>query len=91
MKELLAQIKGPGPKGFTAGIVLWDNKVVETAPILGYMKGWWRDQVREYCKTRNWSVKVVHEIERTDINNKGSLTTLPLLAYGHKVSMEEPK
>lgn len=88
VKELLAQIRGPGAKAFTAGIVLWNDKVVETAPILGYMKGWTRDRVREYCERRNWSVRVVQQIERTDINPKGSLTTLQLLAYGQKVTQE---
>jgi hypothetical protein len=41
--ETLAQIRGAN---FTAGIVLFDDKVVETAPIVRYMRGWSRDRVR---------------------------------------------
>ena len=33
MIETLAQIKVTRPKPFTAGIVLWDDVVVETAPL----------------------------------------------------------
>lgn len=64
MTELLAQITSPGPKGFCAGIVLWNDNVVEVAPIIGYMKRWPRQRVREYCELRGWSIRVVHQIER---------------------------
>jgi hypothetical protein len=59
MRETLAQIDG---KRFMAGIVLRGDKVVEAAPILRYMRGWSRDRVREYCRSKNWRVEVVHEI-----------------------------
>ena len=64
MIEILAQVQAPG---FAAGIVLWDDKVVEAAPILRYMrKGVWsRKRVREYCKDRGWKVVVIHQLERT--------------------------
>lgn len=45
--EILAQIRAPN---FTAGIVLFDDKVVETAPILRRMHGWSRDRARAACK-----------------------------------------
>lgn len=64
MKETLAQIRAEGARPFTAGIVLWDNTVVEAAPIVGYMKGWRRSQVRNYCGSKGWEVSVVHELER---------------------------
>ena len=68
MKETLASIETPRTvkKPFSAGIVLWDDVVVEAAPIVGYMKRkrWTRQQVRDYCKAKGWSVSVVHELER---------------------------
>jgi len=56
--ELLAQIK---TDRFTAGIVLRDDRVIEAAPIVKYMKGWRRSSVRSYCKERRWEVSVVSE------------------------------
>jgi hypothetical protein len=64
MIETLAQIKAKGAKPFTAGLVLWDNKVVEAAPIVRYMKGWSRDRARSYCESKGWKVTVVHELQR---------------------------
>ena len=62
MTETLAQIKAPH---FTAGIVLWDDVVVEAAPIVGYMKRWARDRVREYCQKKGWTISVVHQVLRS--------------------------
>lgn len=63
MVEILAQIHAPH---FHAGIVLWDDKVVEAAPIVLYMKKgkWHRDRVREYCQTKGWTIEVVWKMER---------------------------
>ena len=61
--EILASISAPH---FTAGVVLWDGKVIEAAPIIGYMKKqkWTRDRVRSYCKEKGWRVSVVYEMQR---------------------------
>jgi hypothetical protein len=61
MIEILAQIRGDN---FEAGIVLRNDKVIEAAPIVAYMKRgkWTRQQVRDYCKKRRWEISVVHEI-----------------------------
>ena len=50
---------------FCAGIVLWNDRVIEAADILKYMrKGKWsRDRVREYCKTKGWKVSVITNSE----------------------------
>ena len=63
--EILAQIKAPH---FTAGIVLWDDEVIEADPIVGYMKKgkWTRSVVRDYCERKGWKVSVIHQIERND-------------------------
>ena len=61
MKETLASIDAPH---FNAGIVLWDDLVIEAAPIVRYMRKWPRDRVRSYCKDKGWTVCVVHELER---------------------------
>jgi hypothetical protein len=60
--EVLAQIKAPH---FTAGVVLWNDKVVEAAPIIGYMRKakWSRDKVREYCESKGWKISVVWKME----------------------------
>ena len=64
MIEILAQVKAPKPRQFVAGRVLWDDIVVEAAPIIGYMKRgrWTRARVREYCKAQGWHVEVIHEV-----------------------------
>jgi hypothetical protein len=63
MTEILAAIDSPH---FFAGIVLFDNVVVEAAPIVAYMKKdkWSRERVRDYCKTKGWTVTVIHSHER---------------------------
>ena len=65
--ETLAQISTPGGerKPFVAAILLWDDKVIEAAPILRFMKGWMRDNVRTHCAHKGWKVKVVTETKRT--------------------------
>ena len=62
MRETLAAIDAPH---FYAGVVLWDDKVVEAAPIVKYMKKWDRDRVRSYCKSKGWKVSVVYQMERS--------------------------
>ena len=63
MIETLAVIDAPH---FYAGIVLWDDTVVETAPIVSYMKRgkWDRATVRAYCKRKGWKITVVHQLTR---------------------------
>lgn len=63
MIETLAQIKAPH---FTAGIVLWDDVVVEAAPVVRYMAKakWTRTVVRNYCSAKGWQINVVHEVAR---------------------------
>jgi hypothetical protein len=63
MRETLAAIDAPH---FYCGIVLFDDRVVEAAPIVKYMakQKWTRDRVRDYCKAKGWRVFVVNETER---------------------------
>jgi len=68
--ETLALIDAPmtaTKKGFWAGIVLWDDHVVEAAPVIKFMakKRWTRDMVRNHCRRKHWTVTVVHQLERT--------------------------
>jgi hypothetical protein len=62
--EILAQIHGTN---FTVGIVLADDKVVETAPIVRYMRGRSRDQVRARCTKMGGRITVVRQIQREDV------------------------
>ena len=63
--ELLASIDGTkNGKPFNCGIVLWNDQVVQTAPIVGFMKRWKRDQVRDYCRQQGWKISVVEERKR---------------------------
>jgi len=67
MIEILAQIIAPKTEkqaGFAAGIVLWDDNVVESADVVKFMRRWSRDRVREYCAKRGWKIAVVHRLER---------------------------
>jgi hypothetical protein len=69
--EILAQIRADKPVKFTAGIVLWDDKVIEAAPIVGYMKGWSRARVRYYVGVkRKWDITVIHQVDRYDTRYK---------------------
>lgn len=71
MIEILAQIRATDSKPFTAGIVLFDDKVVEAAPIVRYMKGRTRTWVRTFCAKRKWEISVVWQMERTLPKNGG--------------------
>ena len=65
MIELLAQIEGTHRgKPFVAGLVLWDDKVVEAAPIVRFMRKWTRQQVRSFVGQKGWKICVVHQLER---------------------------
>lgn len=59
--EILAAIDAPH---FYAGIVLWNDLVVDAAPIVKYMRKWGRSRVRSYCANKGWKVSVVHQMER---------------------------
>lgn len=66
MIEILALIESEARPRFTAGIVLWDDRVVEAAPIVGFMKKqkWNRERVRNYCAERHWKISVVYRQQR---------------------------
>ncbi|KRR21336.1 hypothetical protein CQ14_06715 [Bradyrhizobium lablabi] len=67
--ETLAQIKAAH---FVAGIVLHDDVVVETAPIVRQMRRWSRDKAREYCRKCGWDIRVVSQ---TQVEPKPSAVT----------------
>lgn len=60
--EILAAVEAPH---FFCGIVLWDDVVIEAAPIVAYMKRWSRGRVRTYCQDKKWRVSVVSETIRS--------------------------
>ena len=61
--ELIAQIEGSHDgRPFTAGIVLWNNQVVEAKhPAIRFLQRMKRDQVRVACVNRGWKIRVVRE------------------------------
>src|SRR5258708_4435738 len=63
MIEVLAVIDAPH---FYCGIVLWDDRVAEAAPIVKYMRlrKWSRKQVRDYCVEKRWRISVVYQMQR---------------------------
>jgi len=62
MNEILAVIEWSTTTNyFHAGIVLRDDKVIEAAPVIKFMKGWTRSKVRSYVNARGWKVSVVSE------------------------------
>lgn len=72
---------GKGRRGRTqasvaAGIVLFDDVVVETAPIVRYMRNWSRDRVRAECNRRGWTVSVVWQMDREDITIGGEIANV---------------
>jgi hypothetical protein len=44
-------------KTFTCGVLLEQDKVTMTAPIVKYMKGWTRQEVLNYCGIRGWTAE----------------------------------
>ena len=52
---------GPTARNFTAAVILQDDVVVKTAPILQYMNGWTLSRVEEYCRKRHWTWTKVEE------------------------------
>jgi hypothetical protein len=57
---MLAQITGKAyDKEFCGGIVLVDDRVTEAAPLLKFLVGKTRSQVRKICQGYSWSVRVV--------------------------------
>lgn len=62
MKELV-RIEAPH---FVAGIIIdFDNdKVLNAAPIVKYMKNWTWSRASQYCDTRNWKWEILDEQDR---------------------------
>lgn len=60
MIEMLAAIDAPH---FFAGIVLRNDRVIEAADIVKYMRGWPRSRVRTYCQRKGWRVSIVHQLK----------------------------
>lgn len=59
MKEVLAQITAPH---FSAGLVLVNARVTETAPIIKYMRGWSATRCAAYCAGKGWHIARVTTI-----------------------------
>ena len=44
---------------FYCGVIMRNGRVIRTAPIVHYLKGWDRDRVQRYAQRRGWRVEVV--------------------------------
>lgn len=65
---MLIQIKS---NFFTAGLECKGNKVVRTAPIIKYMKGWDIYKVISYCKIKKYTMTILKRKEKEGgINGK---------------------
>jgi len=42
---------------FVAGGEVRNGVCIRAAPIIGYMLGWTRQEIREYCRIKGWLVK----------------------------------
>jgi len=42
-----------------AGLLVLDGRVLRTAPIVAYMRGWSLALVRAYCKRKGWTLTEV--------------------------------
>jgi hypothetical protein len=60
--ETLIAIDAPH---FYAGLVAQDGKVIEAAPIIGYMLGWTGKQVANYCAKKGWVWERVRTTRRS--------------------------
>jgi hypothetical protein len=54
-------------KRFVAGIVLIDDVVTSTAPIVRFMRGHTSDWVRTYCKRWGWQIRIVKNPHRRGV------------------------
>ena len=54
--EILFVIDAPH---FYCGVIVRNGRVIQTAPIVHYLKGWDRDRVQHYAQRRGWRVEVV--------------------------------
>ncbi len=44
---------------FFCGVVLREDRVVQTAPIVRYMLAWQAQHLKRYCHERGWRVEVI--------------------------------
>lgn len=73
---MLAQISGKAyDKEFCGGIVLENDRVTQAAPLLGFLVGKTRAQVRKICQGYSWSVRVVSPDAQE--NQDGASTSRP--------------
>ena len=58
----IVQITAPH---FVAAVVIGSSEtVIETAPILRYMKTWGRSDVRKYCARKRWGLEEIGEVPK---------------------------
>jgi len=48
---------------FYAAVIMKDDHVVKTAPIVHYMKGWTLEKVKTYCRRKRWRL-VLDELQK---------------------------
>jgi hypothetical protein len=60
---MLFQIKA---SYFCAGGEIADNRVIDSAPIIQYMKGWSYKQVYEYCQRKKWEFRMIPDIKKAE-------------------------
>lgn len=61
-EEILIQVTAPH---FVAGVVAWNGRIQEAAPILRYMVGWDAQKFTSYTAKRGWSWKKSPSLART--------------------------
>lgn len=55
--QILVRIVAPH---FVAGLIVLDDRAIRVAPILHYMLGWPRHQIRAYVAKRGWHANILH-------------------------------
>jgi len=51
---------------FCAGIFIWNGTVMDTAPILRYMKGYSPSWIAGYCTRKGWQIEYVEGEDEQD-------------------------
>lgn len=59
-------------RGFCAGVVIENGVVVQSAPVIHYMKGWEHRHVIQFCLNRKWRYTIV-EHDRIPSSASGKL------------------
>ncbi len=70
--EVLLAIDAPH---FYCGVILRDDRVIQTAPIVRYLLGWNAQRLKHYCRGRGWRVEAITLTGGTPMKDQAAPTS----------------